>query len=134
MKALRQQIGLMAPPRPRVDLRRVRRRKELVATPFTVRACAKDEDFCRSELRRHSRRLIESELFGHYKGSFAGAAADKEGKFQKADGGTLFLDEVGDMSLKTQSKSPANARRAALSLRWAATKHHRGCSRDRLNK
>src|SRR5262249_35110221 len=48
--------------------------------------------------------LIESELFGHRKGSFAGAAEDKIGKFQQADGGTLFLDEVGDMSLKTQSK------------------------------
>jgi two-component system nitrogen regulation response regulator NtrX len=48
--------------------------------------------------------LIESELFGHRKGSFAGAEHDKVGKFQKADGGTLFLDEVGDMSLKTQSK------------------------------
>src|SRR5207237_2076857 len=48
--------------------------------------------------------LIESELFGHRKGSFPGATSDKEGKFQKADGGTLFLDEVGDMSLKTQSK------------------------------
>ena len=48
--------------------------------------------------------LIESELFGHLKGSFHGATDDKEGKFQKASGGTLFLDEVGDMSLKTQSK------------------------------
>src|SRR5213075_1788483 len=48
--------------------------------------------------------LIESELFGHRKGSFPGALNDKEGKFQKADGGSLFLDEVGDMSLKTQSK------------------------------
>src|SRR5205807_1888650 len=48
--------------------------------------------------------LIESELFGHRQGSFAGATTDKEGKFQKATGGTLFLDEVGDMSLKTQSK------------------------------
>jgi two-component system nitrogen regulation response regulator NtrX len=48
--------------------------------------------------------LIESELFGHSKGSFAGAAEAKIGKFQKADGGTLFLDEVGDMSLRTQSK------------------------------
>ncbi|MGH7837116.1 MAG: sigma-54 interaction domain-containing protein, partial [Candidatus Binataceae bacterium] len=48
--------------------------------------------------------LIESELFGHRKGSFTGASEDKSGKFQKADGGTLFLDEVGDMSLKTQSK------------------------------
>jgi two-component system nitrogen regulation response regulator NtrX len=48
--------------------------------------------------------LIESELFGHRRGSFPGAVADKDGKFLKADGGTLFLDEVGDMSLKTQSK------------------------------
>ena len=48
--------------------------------------------------------LIESELFGHRDGAFAGAAAAKVGKFEKADGGTLFLDEVGDMSLKTQSK------------------------------
>src|SRR6202020_924293 len=48
--------------------------------------------------------LIESEMFGHHKGSFTGASEDKIGKFQKADGGTLFLDEVGDMSLKTQSK------------------------------
>ncbi len=48
--------------------------------------------------------LIESELFGHVKGSFTGAAEDKIGKFKKADGGTLFLDEVGDMSLRTQSK------------------------------
>ena len=48
--------------------------------------------------------LIESELFGHSKGSFASAQEDKIGKFQKADGGTLFLDEVGDMSLRTQAK------------------------------
>jgi len=48
--------------------------------------------------------LIESELFGHRKGSFPGAGEDKIGKFERADGGTLFLDEVGDMSLKTQAK------------------------------
>ena len=48
--------------------------------------------------------LIESEMFGHSKGSFAGAHESKVGKFQKADGGTLFLDEVGDMSLRTQAK------------------------------
>jgi two-component system nitrogen regulation response regulator NtrX len=48
--------------------------------------------------------LIESELFGHVKGSFTGATEDKEGKFSQADGGTLFLDEVGDMSSKTQAK------------------------------
>ena len=48
--------------------------------------------------------LIESELFGHTKGSFTGAGEDKVGKFRMADNGTLFLDEVGDMSLRTQAK------------------------------
>ena len=48
--------------------------------------------------------LIESELFGHEKGSFTGAAGMKRGKFEQAAGGTLFLDEIGDMSLKTQAK------------------------------
>ena len=48
--------------------------------------------------------LIESELFGHEKGSFTGATASRRGKFDQADGGILFLDEIGDMSLKTQAK------------------------------
>ncbi len=48
--------------------------------------------------------LIESELFGHVKGSFTGATADRAGKFEQADGGTLFLDEIGDMSLAAQAK------------------------------
>jgi len=48
--------------------------------------------------------LIESELFGHMKGSFTGAFMDRAGKFEQADGGTLFLDEVGDMSLSAQAK------------------------------
>ena len=48
--------------------------------------------------------LIESELFGHMKGSFTGAIADRAGKFEQADGGTLFLDEIGDMSLSAQAK------------------------------
>ena len=48
--------------------------------------------------------LIESELFGHMKGSFTGAIKDRAGKFEQADGGTLFLDEIGDMSLSAQTK------------------------------
>jgi len=48
--------------------------------------------------------LIESELFGHKKGSFTGAIADRPGKFEQANGGTLFLDEIGDMSLDAQAK------------------------------
>jgi len=48
--------------------------------------------------------LIESELFGHEKGSFTGASAQRIGKFEQADGGTLFLDEIGDMSLQAQAK------------------------------
>lgn len=48
--------------------------------------------------------LIESELFGHVKGSFTGAIKDKQGKFELANGGTIFLDEVGDMSLSAQAK------------------------------
>ena len=48
--------------------------------------------------------LIESELFGHVRGAFTGAVADRRGKFEIADGGTIFLDEIGDMSLKTQAK------------------------------
>jgi len=48
--------------------------------------------------------LIESELFGHVKGSFTGAIKDKQGKFEQANGGTIFLDEIGDMSLIAQAK------------------------------
>src|SRR5438105_15180101 len=48
--------------------------------------------------------LIESELFGHEKGSFTGAIRKQTGKFVAADGGTIFLDEIGDMSLRTQAK------------------------------
>ena len=48
--------------------------------------------------------LIESELFGHMKGSFTGAVKDRAGKFEQAEGGTLFLDEIGDLSLAAQAK------------------------------
>lgn len=105
MKALRQQIGLMAPTNGRVLIYgESGTGKELVARAIHAQSLRKDETFVEVNCAAIPEDLIESELFGHYKGSFPGAASDKEGKFQKAHGGTLFLDEVGDMSLKTQSK------------------------------
>src|SRR6266481_3828521 len=105
MKALRQQIGLMAPTNGRVLIYgESGTGKELVAHAIHAQSLRQDETFVEVNCAAIPEDLIESELFGHYKGSFPGAATDKEGKFQKANGGTLFLDEVGDMSLKTQSK------------------------------
>jgi two-component system nitrogen regulation response regulator NtrX len=105
MKALRQQIGLMAPTNGRVLIYgESGAGKELVAHAIHAQSLRKDETFVEVNCAAIPEDLIESELFGHHKGSFPGAAVDKEGKFQRASGGTLFLDEVGDMSLKTQSK------------------------------
>lgn len=105
MKALRQQIGLMAPTNGRVLIYgESGSGKELVAHAIHAQSLRKDDTFVEVNCAAIPEDLIESELFGHVKGSFPGAASDKEGKFQKAHGGTLFLDEVGDMSLKTQSK------------------------------
>src|SRR5215813_3739035 len=105
MKALRQQIMLMAPTNGRVLIYgESGTGKELVAHAIHAQSLRKDETFVEVNCAAIPEDLIESELFGHYKGSFPGAASDKEGKFQRAHGGTLFLDEVGDMSLKTQSK------------------------------
>jgi two-component system, NtrC family, nitrogen regulation response regulator NtrX len=105
MKALRQQIALMAPTNGRVLIYgESGTGKELVAHAIHAQSLRKDETFVEVNCAAIPEDLIESELFGHYKGSFPGAVTDKEGKFQKANGGTLFLDEVGDMSLKTQAK------------------------------
>ena len=78
--------------------------KELVAHAIHAMSPRATEPFVEVNCAAIPEELIESELFGHRKGSFAGAHEDKIGKFQKADGGTLFLDEVGDMSLQTQAK------------------------------
>ena len=105
MKALRQQIALMAPTNGRVLIYgESGTGKEMVAHAIHAQSLRKDETFVEVNCAAIPEDLIESELFGHVKGSFPGAAAGKEGKFQRAHGGTLFLDEVGDMSLKTQSK------------------------------
>jgi two-component system nitrogen regulation response regulator NtrX len=105
MKALRQQIQVMAPTNGRVLIYgESGTGKELVAHAIHSQSLRKDEMFVEVNCAAIPEDLIESELFGHRKGSFPGATIDKEGTFQKAHGGTLFLDEIGDMSLKTQSK------------------------------
>jgi two-component system, NtrC family, nitrogen regulation response regulator NtrX len=105
MKALRQQIQVMAPTNARVLIYgESGTGKELVARAIHGQSLRKDEMFVELNCAAIPEDLIESELFGHRKGSFPSAATDKEGKFQKAHTGTLFLDEVGDMSLKTQAK------------------------------
>ncbi len=105
MKALRQQLALMAGTNGRVLIYGASGTgKELVARAIHALSPRSGEPFVEVNCAAIPEELIESELFGHRKGSFAGAHEDKTGKFQKADGGSLFLDEVGDMSLKTQAK------------------------------
>jgi two-component system nitrogen regulation response regulator NtrX len=105
MKALRQQLSLMAGTNGRVLIYgESGTGKELVAHAIHAMSPRADSPFVEVNCAAIPEELIESELFGHRKGSFTGAREDKVGKFQKADSGTLFLDEVGDMSLKTQAK------------------------------
>src|SRR5579862_8373566 len=104
-KALRQQIALMAPTNGRVLIYgESGAGKELVARAIHAQSARNEAMFVPVNCAAIPEDLIESELFGHRKGSFPAATADKEGKFHRAHGGTLFLDEIGDMSLKTQSK------------------------------
>jgi two-component system nitrogen regulation response regulator NtrX len=105
MKALRQQIALTAPTNGRVLIYgESGTGKELVARALHASSSRESMPFVEVNCAAIPEELIESEMFGHRKGSFTGASEDKVGKFLKANGGTLFLDEVGDMSLKTQSK------------------------------
>ena len=105
MKALRQQIALTAPTNGRVLIfGESGTGKELVARSLHASSSRSTMPFVEVNCAAIPEELIESEMFGHRKGSFTGASEDKAGKFQKADGGTLFLDEIGDMSMKTQSK------------------------------
>jgi two-component system nitrogen regulation response regulator NtrX len=78
--------------------------KELVARAIHRLSTRRDDPFVEVNCAAIPSELIESELFGHMKGSFTGAVADRAGKFEQAHGGTLFLDEVGDMSLAAQAK------------------------------
>jgi two-component system nitrogen regulation response regulator NtrX len=78
--------------------------KELVAQALHNRSPRKNRPFITVNCAAISRELVESELFGHEKGSFTGADSRRLGRFEAADGGTIFLDEIGDMALETQAK------------------------------
>jgi two-component system, NtrC family, nitrogen regulation response regulator NtrX len=78
--------------------------KELISRAIHVLSPRKEGPFIKVNCAAIPRELIESELFGHEKGSFTGAQARKRGFFEQAHGGTLFLDEIGDMDLTAQAK------------------------------
>ena len=78
--------------------------KELVAKAIHEKSSRKDKPFVAVNCTAIPENLLESELFGHMKGSFTGAFADKKGLFEEANGGTLFLDEIGDLDLSLQAK------------------------------
>ena len=105
MTQLREQIAMAAPTNGRVLISGENGTgKELVARQIHALSHRRAGPFVEVNCAAIPEELIESELFGHAKGAFTGAVADRRGKFETANGGTLFLDEVGDMSVKTQAK------------------------------
>ena len=105
MAQLREQIAMAAPTNGRVLIFGENGTgKELVARSIHSLSRRRNAPFVELNCAAIPEELIESELFGHMKGAFTGAVADRRGKFELADGGTLFLDEIGDMTLKTQAK------------------------------
>jgi len=78
--------------------------KELIARAIHYNSLRKNQPFVAVDCTSLSENLLESELFGHVKGSFTGAVSNKKGLFETADGGTLFLDEIGNIPLSTQAK------------------------------
>ena len=78
--------------------------KEMIASAIHYNSNRADKPFIKINCAAIPENLLESELFGHTKGSFTGAVSDKKGKFELADGGTIFLDEIGEMDQNLQSK------------------------------
>src|SRR3954469_2583365 len=105
MGQLREQVAMAAPTNGRVLIYGENGTgKELVARTIHALSRRRAATFVEVNCAAIPEELIESELFGHVRGAFTGAVADRRGKFEVADGGTIFLDEIGDMSLKTQAK------------------------------
>jgi two-component system nitrogen regulation response regulator NtrX len=105
IEQLREQIAMAAPTNGRVLIMGENGTgKELVARNIHGMSRRRTAPFVEVNCAAIPEELIESELFGHVRGAFTGAVADRRGKFEAAHGGTIFLDEIGDMSLKTQAK------------------------------
>ena len=105
MAQLREQVAMAAPTNGRVLVFGENGTgKELVARSIHTLSRRRTGPFIEVNCAAIPEELIESELFGHLRGAFTGAVADRRGRFEVADGGTIFLDEIGDMSLKTQAK------------------------------
>src|SRR5687768_13386928 len=105
MRQLREQIAMAAPTNGRVLIYGENGTgKELVARMIHALSRRRNGTFVEVNCAAIPEDLIESELFGHVRGAFTGAVADRRGKFEAAHGGTIFLDEIADMSLKTQAK------------------------------
>ena len=105
MRQLREQVETAAPTNGRVLVYGENGTgKELVARTVHQLSRRRNAPFVEVNCAAIPEELIESELFGHMKGAFTGAVADKPGRFEQATTGTIFLDEIGDMSLKTQAK------------------------------
>jgi two-component system nitrogen regulation response regulator NtrX len=105
MSRLREQVAMAAPTNGRVlILGENGTGKEIVARNIHQMSRRRTGPFVEVNCAAIPEELIESELFGHVRGAFTGAVADRRGKFELAHGGTIFLDEIGDMSLKTQAK------------------------------
>jgi len=105
IRQLREQVAMAAPTNGRVLIYGENGTgKELVARTIHELSRRRSSAFVEVNCAAIPEDLIESELFGHVRGAFTGAVADRRGRFELADGGTIFLDEIGDMSLKTQAK------------------------------